>query len=214
MGKTEPKTNKKRKRRLDSRKKDRRRYIVSRKKDRCTFFKGGDSRKRIVGATSFQERRTDKVKGVSIQERRIVGATSFQERRTDVPFSKVAIQERRVADVSSFQERRNGALTKTTLTKKGKRIPILSAAPTPTTSAAAERPTPDSPAKRKGKATTGRTFGRDTSSSPEEEADQRPAKRRRRYHVITTDSDEDDSSAELPMPKPMQSADPSLSPSI
>ncbi|KAL4282731.1 hypothetical protein GQ457_16G018280 [Hibiscus cannabinus] len=77
-------------------------------------------------------------------------------------------------------------------------VPILSAAPTPTTSAAVERPTPDSPAKRKGKATAGRTFGRDTSSSPEEEVGQRPAKRRRRYHVITVDSDEDDSSAEIP----------------
>ncbi|KAK8586319.1 hypothetical protein V6N13_082130 [Hibiscus sabdariffa] len=93
-------------------------------------------------------------------------------------------------------------------------VPILSTTPTPTTSAAAERPTPDSPAKRKGKATAGRTIGRDIPSSPEEEADQRPAKRRRRYHVITADSDEDDSNAELPVPKPMQSADPSLSPSI
>ncbi|KAK8627813.1 hypothetical protein V6N13_135413 [Hibiscus sabdariffa] len=91
---------------------------------------------------------------------------------------------------------------------------ILSAAPTPTTSAAAERPTPDSPAKKKGKATAGRTIGGDNPSSPEDKADQRPAKRRRRYHVITADSDEDDSSAELPVPKPMQSADPSLSPSI
>ncbi|KAK8516522.1 hypothetical protein V6N12_038762 [Hibiscus sabdariffa] len=93
-------------------------------------------------------------------------------------------------------------------------VPILSATPTPTTSAAAERPTLDSPAKRKGKATVGRTIGRDIPSSPEEEADQRPAKRRRRYHVITADSDEDASSAELPVPKPMKSADPSLSPSI
>ncbi|KAK8691641.1 hypothetical protein V6N13_075142 [Hibiscus sabdariffa] len=41
----EPKTNNKRKRRLDSRKEDRRHYIVSRKDDRCTFFKGGDSKK-------------------------------------------------------------------------------------------------------------------------------------------------------------------------
>ncbi|KAK8615501.1 hypothetical protein V6N13_017086 [Hibiscus sabdariffa] len=93
-------------------------------------------------------------------------------------------------------------------------VPILSTAPTPTTSAAAERPTPDSPAKRKGKATAGRTIDRDIPSSPEEEADQRPAKRRRRYHVITADSDEDDSSAELPVPKLIQSADPSLSHSI
>ncbi|KAL4332494.1 hypothetical protein GQ457_07G007540 [Hibiscus cannabinus] len=77
-----------------------------------------------------------------------------------------------------------------------------------------ERPTPDSPAKRKGKATSGRTFGRDIPSSPEDEADQRPAKRRRRYHVITADSDEEDNNAEIPVPKPMHSADPSLSPSI
>ncbi|KAL4280920.1 hypothetical protein GQ457_03G015570 [Hibiscus cannabinus] len=90
---------------------------------------------------------------------------------------------------------------------------ILSAAPTPTTSAIAERPTPDSLAKRKGKATTGRTFGREIHSSPEEEAEQRPAKRRR-YHVITADSDDDDSSAEIPVPKSMQSVDPSLSPTI
>ncbi|KAL4271263.1 hypothetical protein GQ457_13G014440 [Hibiscus cannabinus] len=48
-------------------------------------------------------------------------------------------------------------------------ILILSAAPTPTTSAVAERPTPDSPAKRKGKATSGRTFGRDIPSSLEDE---------------------------------------------
>ncbi|KAL4296275.1 hypothetical protein GQ457_12G016180 [Hibiscus cannabinus] len=70
-------------------------------------------------------------------------------------------------------------------------VPILSAAPTPTTYSVAERQTPDSPARRKGKATAGRTFGRDTSSSPEEEADQRPTKRRRRYHVITADSCEE-----------------------
>ncbi|KAK9036817.1 hypothetical protein V6N11_021744 [Hibiscus sabdariffa] len=92
--------------------------------------------------------------------------------------------------------------------------PILSAAPTPTTSIVAEHPTPDSPARRRGKATAGRTIGKNDPSSPEEEADQRPAKRRRRYHVITADSDDDDSSAELPVHKPMKSADPSLSPSI
>ncbi|KAL4324602.1 hypothetical protein GQ457_11G025420 [Hibiscus cannabinus] len=78
------------------------------------------------------------------------------------------------------------------------------AAPTPTTFAIAERPTPDSPAKRKGKATAGRTFDRDIPSSPEDEADQRPAKRRRRYHIITADGDEEDSSAEIPVSKPMQ----------
>ncbi|KAK8684155.1 hypothetical protein V6N13_040186 [Hibiscus sabdariffa] len=92
--------------------------------------------------------------------------------------------------------------------------PILSAAPTPNTSAVAERPTPDSPARKRGKATAGRTIGRNDPSSPEVEADQRPAKRRRRYHIITADSDDDDSSAELPVPKPMKSADHSLSPSI
>ncbi|KAL4347948.1 hypothetical protein GQ457_17G008270 [Hibiscus cannabinus] len=93
-------------------------------------------------------------------------------------------------------------------------VPILSVAPTPTTFAVAERPTPDSPARRKGKATAGRTLGREIHSSPEDEADQRPAKRRRKYHVITADSDEEDSSAEIPVFKPMQSADPSFSPTI
>ncbi|KAK8713154.1 hypothetical protein V6N13_148377 [Hibiscus sabdariffa] len=93
-------------------------------------------------------------------------------------------------------------------------VPILSAAPTPTTSTAVERPTPDSPARKRGKATAGRTFDRDTSTSPEEKADQRPAKRRRRYHVITAECDDDDSSAEIPVPMPMKSADPSLSSSI
>ncbi|KAL4297275.1 hypothetical protein GQ457_12G014550 [Hibiscus cannabinus] len=92
-------------------------------------------------------------------------------------------------------------------------VPILSVAPTPATSAIAERPTPDSHAKRKGKATAGMSFGRDIPSSPEEEAEQRPAKRQRRYHVITADSD-DDSSAELPVPQPAQSTDPSLSKSF
>ncbi|KAL4385167.1 hypothetical protein GQ457_15G019020 [Hibiscus cannabinus] len=52
------------------------------------------------------------------------------------------------------------------------------------TSAIAERPTPDSPAKRKGKATTGKSFGRDIPSSLDDEAEQRPAKRQRIYHVI------------------------------
>ncbi|KAL4363244.1 hypothetical protein GQ457_04G018630 [Hibiscus cannabinus] len=84
-----------------------------------------------------------------------------------------------------------------TPTRPAQAVPILSAAPIPRTSAIAERPAPDSPAKRKGKATAGRSFGRDIPSSPEEEAEQRPAKRERRYHVITADSD-DDSSAELP----------------
>ncbi|KAL4385988.1 hypothetical protein GQ457_09G017520 [Hibiscus cannabinus] len=83
-------------------------------------------------------------------------------------------------------------------------VPILSAAPTPATSTVAERPTPDSPTRRKGKATAGRAFGREIPSSPEDEADQRPAKRRRKYHVITADNDDDDSSAEVPISKPMQ----------
>ncbi|KAK8975567.1 hypothetical protein V6N11_055715 [Hibiscus sabdariffa] len=88
--------------------------------------------------------------------------------------------------------------------------PILFAAPTPTTSAVAERPTPESPARKRGKATAGRTIGRNDPSSQEEDADQRPAKRRRRYHIITADSDDDDSSTEIQVPKPLQSVDPSL----
>ncbi|KAK8675375.1 hypothetical protein V6N13_033442 [Hibiscus sabdariffa] len=67
-----------------------------------------------------------------------------------------------------------------TPSKPATTVPILSAAPSPTTSSIAERPTPDSLARRKGKATAGRSFGRDIPSSPEdEEAEQRPAKRRR-----------------------------------
>ncbi|KAK8681441.1 hypothetical protein V6N13_053844 [Hibiscus sabdariffa] len=93
-------------------------------------------------------------------------------------------------------------------------IPILSAAPTPTTSAVAERPTPDSPTRRKGKAKAGRTFGKEIPSSPEEEAEQCPPKRRRKYHVITAESDEDDSTAEIPVARPEQSADAFFSPSI
>ncbi|KAK8986029.1 hypothetical protein V6N11_082315 [Hibiscus sabdariffa] len=89
-------------------------------------------------------------------------------------------------------------------------VPILSAAPTPTTSAITDRPTLDSPTRRKGKAKMGRSFGRDIPSSPDEEAEQRPAKRRGRYHVITAESDDDDSSAELPVPQPEKFADPSL----
>ncbi|KAK8644727.1 hypothetical protein V6N13_124027 [Hibiscus sabdariffa] len=118
-------------------------------------------------------------------------------------------------DIFDWQSPRDHLLTLSpVLTTPAPASPILSAAPTPTTSAVAERPTPDSPVRKKGKATAGRTIGRDDPSSPEEEADQRPAKRRRRYHIITADSDDDDSSAELPVPKPMKSADPSLSPSI
>ncbi|KAK8975564.1 hypothetical protein V6N11_055712 [Hibiscus sabdariffa] len=86
--------------------------------------------------------------------------------------------------------------------------------PTPTTSAIAERSTPNSPTRRKGKAKAGRIFGREIPSSPDEEAEQRPPKRRRKYHVITAESDEDDSTTEIPIARPEQSADPSLSPSI
>ncbi|KAK8648817.1 hypothetical protein V6N13_129559 [Hibiscus sabdariffa] len=117
-------------------------------------------------------------------------------------------------DIFDWQSPRDHLLTLGPVTTTpAPAVPILSATPTPTRSAVAELPTPDSPAKKRGKVTAGRTIGRDNPSSPEEEADQRPAKRRRRYHVITADSD-DDSSAELPVPKPMQSTDPSLSPSI
>ncbi|KAL4272637.1 hypothetical protein GQ457_13G013470 [Hibiscus cannabinus] len=101
-----------------------------------------------------------------------------------------------------------------TTTTPAPAVPILSAAPTPATSTIAERPTPDSHARRKGKATAARTFSSNIPSSPEDEAEQRPAKRRRKYHVITADSDEDGSSAEVPVSKPMQSADPSISSSI
>ncbi|KAK8683875.1 hypothetical protein V6N13_039921 [Hibiscus sabdariffa] len=118
-------------------------------------------------------------------------------------------------DVFDWQSQRDHLLTLgPATTTPAPAAPILSAAPTPTTSVVAERPTPDSPARKRGKATAGRTIGRDDPSSPEEEADQHPAKRRRKYHIITADSDDDDSSAELPVPKPMKSADPSLSPSI
>ncbi|KAL4279728.1 hypothetical protein GQ457_03G019750 [Hibiscus cannabinus] len=101
-----------------------------------------------------------------------------------------------------------------TTTTPAPAVSILSAAPTPATSAIVERPTADSPARRKGKSTAGRSFGRGIPSSPKEEAEQRPAKRRRKHHVIIADSDDDDNSAEIPVSKPMQSADPSLSSSI
>ncbi|KAL4352832.1 hypothetical protein GQ457_06G011050 [Hibiscus cannabinus] len=77
--------------------------------------------------------------------------------------------------------------------------PILSAAPTPTTVAAIDRPTPDSPTRKHGKSTAERNFDQGSPSNPdEEEAEQRPAKRRRRYHIITAESDEDDSDADVP----------------
>ncbi|KAK8990363.1 hypothetical protein V6N11_009066 [Hibiscus sabdariffa] len=88
-------------------------------------------------------------------------------------------------------------------------VPILSAAPT--TSAIAERPARESLTQRKGKAKAGRIIGSDIPSSPEEEAEQRPPKRRRKYHVITAESDEDDSTTEVPVARPEQSTDPSLS---
>ncbi|KAK8508708.1 hypothetical protein V6N12_032703 [Hibiscus sabdariffa] len=90
-------------------------------------------------------------------------------------------------------------------------VPILSPAPTPANSAIADRPTPDSPARRKGKAPAGRSITRHApSSSDEEEQMQRPAKRPRRYHIITADSD-DDSSDAIPVSQPEKSTDPSLS---
>ncbi|KAL4285444.1 hypothetical protein GQ457_16G018270 [Hibiscus cannabinus] len=67
-------------------------------------------------------------------------------------------------------------------------VPILSAAPTPTTATAFDRLTPISPSRRRGKATAKRQLGGDSSS--EEEAAPRPAKKRK-YHIITTDSCEE-----------------------
>ncbi|KAK9010291.1 hypothetical protein V6N11_036802 [Hibiscus sabdariffa] len=90
-------------------------------------------------------------------------------------------------------------------------VSILSAAPTPTTSAVAERPTQESLTIRKGKAKAGRIIGSDIPSNPEDEAEQHPAKRRRKYHVITAESDDDDNNVEIPVARPEQSADPSLS---
>ncbi|KAK8627986.1 hypothetical protein V6N13_063700 [Hibiscus sabdariffa] len=97
-----------------------------------------------------------------------------------------------------------------TPSKPTEAVPIFSA-PTPATSAIVERPIPDSPARRRGKAPAGRSFGRNIPSSPaEEEPEQRPAKRQRRYHIITADSD-DDRSAEVPVAQLEKSVDPSLS---
>ncbi|KAL4281313.1 hypothetical protein GQ457_03G014870 [Hibiscus cannabinus] len=90
-------------------------------------------------------------------------------------------------------------------------VPILSPAPTPANFAIVDRPTPNSPARRKGKAPAGRTISRHAPSSPyEEEQLHRPAKRQRRYHVITADSDNDSNNA-IPVSQPEKSADPSLS---
>ncbi|KAK8694719.1 hypothetical protein V6N13_072265 [Hibiscus sabdariffa] len=64
-----------------------------------------------------------------------------------------------------------------TPSKPAEPVPILSAAPTPATSAIAERPTPNSAARRKGKATAGRSIAKHAPSSPEEEEpEQRLAK--------------------------------------
>ncbi|KAK8597324.1 hypothetical protein V6N12_065795 [Hibiscus sabdariffa] len=84
-------------------------------------------------------------------------------------------------------------------------VPILSPAPTPANSVA-DRPTPDSPARRKSKTTAGRTITRSDPTSPEEEATHQPAQKRRRCHIITSDSDDDCSAA-----VPTSSADASLS---
>ncbi|KAK8515202.1 hypothetical protein V6N12_019250 [Hibiscus sabdariffa] len=93
-------------------------------------------------------------------------------------------------------------------------VPILSPAPTPANSAIADRPTLDSPARRKGKAPAGRTISRHAPSSPDEDDQlQRPAKRQRRYHIITADSDDDSSNA-IPISQPEKSLDPSLSSSF
>ncbi|KAK8698105.1 hypothetical protein V6N13_114236 [Hibiscus sabdariffa] len=98
-------------------------------------------------------------------------------------------------DVFDWQSPRDHLLTLgPSTTTPAPAAPILSAAPTPTTSAVAERPTPDSPSRKRGKARASRTISRDQPSSPDEEyADQRPAKRRRKYHVITADNDDDGS---------------------
>ncbi|KAK8612061.1 hypothetical protein V6N13_132094 [Hibiscus sabdariffa] len=90
-------------------------------------------------------------------------------------------------------------------------VPILSPAPTPAKSTIADRPTPDSPARRKGKAPAGRTDSKHAPSSPDEEEQlHRPAKRQRRYHIITVDSD-DDISETVPVSQSEKSTDSSLS---
>ncbi|KAK8605130.1 hypothetical protein V6N13_082586 [Hibiscus sabdariffa] len=86
-------------------------------------------------------------------------------------------------------------------------VPIFSPAPTPANFAIADRPIPDSPARRKSKTPVGRTITRSDPSSPDEEqAAHQPAQKRRRRHIITSDSD-DENNAEVPT----TSADPSLS---
>ncbi|KAL4369772.1 hypothetical protein GQ457_05G016410 [Hibiscus cannabinus] len=95
-------------------------------------------------------------------------------------------------DVSDWQSPRDHllALGPSTSTP-APAIPILSAAPTPSTVAACDRLTPASPSRKRGKATARRQLGGDTSS--EEEAAPCPTKKRK-YHIITTDSDDEDSS--------------------
>ncbi|KAK8547628.1 hypothetical protein V6N12_031762 [Hibiscus sabdariffa] len=85
-------------------------------------------------------------------------------------------------------------------------VPTLSPAPTPANSVAADRPTPDSPARRKSKIPAGRILTRSDPTSSEEEADHQPAQKRRRRHIITSDSDDDCRAA-----VPTSSADISLS---
>ncbi|KAK8649181.1 hypothetical protein V6N13_129915 [Hibiscus sabdariffa] len=51
--------------------------------------------------------------------------------------------------------------------------PILSTAPTPTTTAVVARPTPDSPTRKRDKSTAGRIFDQSSTSSPDEEVEQR-----------------------------------------
>ncbi|KAK8656615.1 hypothetical protein V6N13_098560 [Hibiscus sabdariffa] len=74
-------------------------------------------------------------------------------------------------------------------------VPILSPALTPANSAVADRPTPDSPARRKSKTPARRIITRSEPSSSEEEADHQPTQKRRRRHIITSDSDDDCSAA-------------------
>ncbi|KAK8583416.1 hypothetical protein V6N13_022122 [Hibiscus sabdariffa] len=62
--------------------------------------------------------------------------------------------------------------------KPAEALPILSPAPTPSTSSIVERQTADSPTRRKGKATACKSIARNIPSSPDEEEQvQRPAKR-------------------------------------
>ncbi|KAL4361480.1 hypothetical protein GQ457_04G022120 [Hibiscus cannabinus] len=105
----------------------------------------------------------------------------------------------------------HSSIAKQSKNKEPTEVQILSPAPTPAKSVVADRSTPDSLARRKGKAPAVRTISRHTPSSPEEEEHlHRPAKRQRRYHIITIDSD-DDSRDAVPVAHPEKTADPSLS---